>query len=171
MYPALDVAKSTVADWVIDFQAYIPIVKQANVTYYKPEALEVLQTIKELREMEYTKVQIMEILATKYPLNADFREIREKHEKQVTTIDENPVMNQVMKAVLEQAVTIGQVTEQIDQQSHQIENLANTQTAQDGRMAELERHITDLQKELFLMHQREKEREQKKGFFKRLFSK
>jgi hypothetical protein len=46
----LGIPKSTVSDWINDFSVYIPKLKQGQITYYKPEAMEVLLTVKELRE-------------------------------------------------------------------------------------------------------------------------
>ncbi|WP_124118907.1 MerR family transcriptional regulator, partial [Paenibacillus xylanexedens] len=69
---AVGVAKSTIADWVTEFHVYIPTVKHGAVTYYKPEALDVLNAIRELRELDNSKVQIMELLAKKgFPVTVE----------------------------------------------------------------------------------------------------
>ena len=56
---AVGVPKSTIADWIIEFRVYIPTVQQGSVTYYRPAANPVLMAIKELREKQYAKPDIM----------------------------------------------------------------------------------------------------------------
>src|SRR5690606_26097314 len=63
LHPRIGVPKSTVADWIEDFNIYIPKVKQRSVTYYKPEAIDVLWFIKQCSEKNYRKDQIMRLLA------------------------------------------------------------------------------------------------------------
>jgi DNA-binding transcriptional MerR regulator len=72
LHDQVGVAKSTVADWVEDFAVYIPKVKQGNVTYYKPETIDVLKFIKQCRDRNYHKAQIMQLLSEKgFPVTVD----------------------------------------------------------------------------------------------------
>ncbi|WP_077303982.1 MerR family transcriptional regulator [Terribacillus halophilus] len=72
LHDQVGVAKSTVADWVEDFAVYIPKVKQGNVTYYKPETIDVLKFIKQCRDQNYHKAQIMQLLSEKgFPVTVD----------------------------------------------------------------------------------------------------
>jgi DNA-binding transcriptional MerR regulator len=72
LHDPVGVAKSTVADWVEDFAVYIPKVKQGNVTYYKPETIDVLKFIKQCRDQNYHKAQIMQLLSEKgFPVTVD----------------------------------------------------------------------------------------------------
>lgn len=68
----LGVAKSTVADWVTEFQVFIPTIKDGAFTLYKPEALEVLNVIKVMREQNLPKAEIFALLQQKgFPVTVD----------------------------------------------------------------------------------------------------
>jgi DNA-binding transcriptional MerR regulator len=61
-----------VADWIEDFNIYIPKAKQGNITYYRLETIDVLMCIKHCREQNYHKQQIMEALTTKgFPVTVE----------------------------------------------------------------------------------------------------
>ncbi|PGT71810.1 hypothetical protein COD86_21485 [Bacillus cereus] len=73
----IGIAKSTVSDWIEDFKIYIPTVKRNNVIYYRPETLNILLDIKKLRDQNYSKDQIHDMLNDKgYPINVE--EIKEE---------------------------------------------------------------------------------------------
>ncbi len=54
----LGVAKSTLADWVAEFQVFIPTMQDGAITWYPREALEVLTAIKAMREQNLPKPEI-----------------------------------------------------------------------------------------------------------------
>jgi hypothetical protein len=92
------VAKSTIADWVTDFHVYIPTVKHGAVTYYKPEALDVLKAIREMRELDQSKVQIMELLAKRgFPITVE--EAVADVERVVAGADSRDTLLTVMQAM------------------------------------------------------------------------
>ncbi|MEK4026973.1 MerR family transcriptional regulator [Sporosarcina sp. FSL W7-1283] len=55
---AVDAPKTTVNDWIHDFRAFIPIVREGRTTYYKPEAVNVLLAVKRMREEGLDKTRI-----------------------------------------------------------------------------------------------------------------
>lgn len=55
---AVDAPKTTVNDWIHDFRAFIPIVREGRATYYKPEAVDVLLAVKRMREEGLDKTRI-----------------------------------------------------------------------------------------------------------------
>ncbi len=56
-------AKSTIGDWLNEFAAFIPTVKHKNITLYRPETVNILKVIKELRDQGKSKPEIMAMLA------------------------------------------------------------------------------------------------------------
>lgn len=137
---ALGVAKSTVADWVAEFQAFIPTVREGNTVYYKPEAIEVLQTIKTLREQGFSKSDIYGTLQTKgFPLT--IQDATDDVAKLLTKVDARRSLVSVMEQV-------GNALERIADQDEAIEFLEKRQDGQDGRMTEVERQLQELRQEL-----------------------
>lgn len=55
---AVGAPKTTVNDWIQDFQAFIPTVREGRSIYYKPEAVDVLLAIKRMREEGLDKTRI-----------------------------------------------------------------------------------------------------------------
>jgi DNA-binding transcriptional MerR regulator len=166
LYDRVGVPKSTVADWITEFHVYIPTVKQGNMTYYKPEAVEVLNFIKELREQNYSKAQIMTMLAEEgFPITVD--EAVEDVKKALDTTNARDTLLTVMQ-------TMGQAVVQLAEQNESIKELQERQDEQDGRITELERktdEIEELKKQIEelkaeLAAARE---EQNTGFFSWLF--
>ncbi|PFS66416.1 MerR family transcriptional regulator [Bacillus thuringiensis] len=75
----IGIAKSTVSDWIEDFKVYIPTVKRNNVIYYGPQTIKILLDVKELRDQNYSKDQIHELLKDKgYPINVEEEEEKEE---------------------------------------------------------------------------------------------
>ncbi|MBM7647030.1 DNA-binding transcriptional MerR regulator [Scopulibacillus daqui] len=69
---AVGVPKSTVSDWITNFSPFIPKVKNGSTVYYKPEAIEVLLTVKELRAQDYDMSQIsLELTERGFPVDAE----------------------------------------------------------------------------------------------------
>lgn len=137
---ALGVAKSTVADWVAEFQAFIPTVHEGNTVYYKPEAIEVLQMIKDLREQGFTKSDIYGTLQSKgFPLTVE--DATEDIAKMLTKVDARRSLVSVMEQV-------GSALERLVDQDEAIEFLEKRQDGQDGRMTEMERQIQELRTKL-----------------------
>lgn len=67
---ALGVPKSTVSDWMNEFSAYIPVVREGSVTFYRPETVDVLLAIQELRLKGHAKSEIVSLLADrKFAIN------------------------------------------------------------------------------------------------------
>lgn len=67
----IDVRRSTLANWAIEFSMFIPIVKQGRKEYFRPEAVKVLRYIRDLKEEGYNKLQILESLTKEFPIDID----------------------------------------------------------------------------------------------------
>ncbi len=129
----LGVAKSTVADWVTEFQVFIPTIKDGALTLYKPEALEVLNAIKVMREQNLPKAEIYALLQQKgFPVTVE--EAADEVQRAIGRLDGRKqlldVMNQLGNAV------------------ERVADLKERQDAQDGRVTELERTVQELKTEL-----------------------
>lgn len=151
---AVGVAKSTIADWVTEFHVFIPTVKHGAVTYYKPEALDVLNAIRELRELDYSKVQIMELLTKKgFPVTVE--EAIEDVERVLSGADSRDTLLTVMQTMGQAVVEIGKQTEQINRITTRIEEQSERMDGQDGRISEtvgqvdeLRRTVEEMQRQL-----------------------
>lgn len=158
---AVGVAKSTIADWVTEFHVFIPTVKHGAVTYYKPEALDVLNAIRELREQDQSKVQIMELLSKKgFPVTVE--EAVEDVERVLSGADSRDTLLTVMQTMGQAVVEIGKQTERqnrietrieeyserLDGQDGRIQNVEEKQGETVGRMTDLERTVEELARQL-----------------------
>jgi DNA-binding transcriptional MerR regulator len=155
---ALGVAKSTVADWVIEFQVYIPTVRQGSVTYYLPEAIDVLNVIRELREQDYAKPDIMRMLGERgFPIT--IVEAVEDVQRVVDKADYRDGFLKIMQNVGESIARVTEQTQRIDRHEERMDG-------QDGRIAELEQQLESLRTELAAAKEQQ-DRRKWYQFFKR----
>ncbi|GAB4074181.1 hypothetical protein GCM10028778_16840 [Barrientosiimonas marina] len=172
LHPEVGVAKSTVADWIEDFNIYIPKTKQKNVTYYRPEAIEVLNFIKQCRERNYQKQQIMELLADQgFPVMAEAQEDAEESISKRTNQDNGDLRDVIQ--------TMGQAVQKLSDQDESIKSLQDREESREERMDDMEKRteqtsetVEDLKQEIQdlkteLAETREKV--DKRGFWARLF--
>ena len=189
--------KSTVADWIEDFNVYIPKIKQGNVIYYKPEAIEVLDFIRKCREQNYQKPQIMQLLADEgFPITVedavdDVRRAIEGDSPRDTLVAVMQTMGQAMTELTDQKDRLNEhekaLEALIEQQSGQDERLNEFGKRTDERLEKVSKQ-TDEQLEKVSKQTDETNRllteeirllkeellalkeEKKKGFFSRLFN-
>ena len=165
LHEKIGIPKSTVADWLLEFNVYIPKVRQGKVTYYKKEALEVLQFIKECREKNYDKSQIFQLLADKgFPIT-----VEEAVQNVKKVIEESP-----RDSLLTIMQTIGQAVSKIAEQDERINEAKKVIEYQQERIELLERRIEEMDEirtELERVRQEIASTKEKKGFFLRLFGK
>ncbi|TDY38982.1 MerR-like DNA binding protein [Alicyclobacillus sacchari] len=147
----LGVAKSTVADWISEFQVFIPIIKEGALTYYKPESVNVLQTIKTMREQNMPKSEIYAVLQQRgFPITIS--EAEEDVQKVLGKLDARKqlldVMNQVgnaLERLADQEETIEHIEKRQDALSDQQKFLSERQDEADGRVTELEQLVHQLE--------------------------
>lgn len=141
------VAKSTIADWVTEFNVYIPKIKQGAVVYYRPETIDVLNAIKEMRERDYSKIQIMELLAKRgFPITVE--EAVEDIERVLAGVDPRDTLLTVMQTMGQAMKEIAEQQDRLDFHDTRLEAQADRMDGQDGRMAEMERTVAELQRQL-----------------------
>jgi DNA-binding transcriptional MerR regulator len=161
------IAKSTISDWIVEFNVYIPKVRHGNVVYYKPEAIDVLNAIKEFRAKDYSKVQIMELLANRgFPVTVE--EAIDDMQKLISEVDPRDRLLTIMQ-------TLGQAISGIAEQNKEIETLKIRQDGQDGRIDKQDERIHELER--LLIESRNEIIEMKKAlekanrpFWKKLFN-
>lgn len=165
LHEKVGIPKSTVADWLLEFHVYIPKVKQGKVTYYKKEALEVLQFIKGCREKNYDKSQIFQLLADKgFPITVeeavqDVKKVIEESSRD-SLLMIMQTMGQAINKIAEQDEKISETKKVIEYQQERIELLEKRIKEMDEIRTELER----VRKEIVAA-------KEKKGFLSRLFGK
>ncbi len=143
----LAVAKSTLADWMTEFQVFIPTIQDGAVTWYPPEAIDVLTMIKALRADHMSKPEIYARLHQQgFPMTV-----------QDAVDDGHRAIAQPNsgQSLLEAMHQVGTALERLVTQEDTLKALTNRQNAwvhqqneQDGRMTDLERTVQTLQAEL-----------------------
>ncbi|MEK4504349.1 MerR family transcriptional regulator [Bacillus sp. FSL R12-0069] len=140
------IAKSTVSDWIEDFKIYIPTVKRNTVTYYRPETLNVLLDIKKLRDQNYSKDQIHEILNDKgYPINV------EKIKEEKNDLMFQDIQNDYLKYMELFGIALGQISDQdgrLKRYEHEVYGMKLIQDGQKERIEQQEETIIKLKDEL-----------------------
>jgi DNA-binding transcriptional MerR regulator len=150
LHPRVGAAKSTVADWIEEFGVYIPKTKHGNVTYYKPETIDVLLFIKVCREQNYQKQQIMELLSEKgFPITVDeavddIKEAIEGSNSRDTLLTVMQTMGQAVTKIAEQDERLDRQDERLNEQNEALETLRSKQSNSDGRMDELEKRTSEI---------------------------
>jgi DNA-binding transcriptional MerR regulator len=94
---AVNVPKSTAADWIIEFHMFIPTTKEGSVTYYRPEGIPVLQTIKQLREKNYAKPEILKELSKRFSMTID----GEAAKDMAIIMSEQPLVPDLLKGLVQ----------------------------------------------------------------------
>lgn len=131
LYEKVKIPKSTVADWIEDFSVYIPKSKQGNVTYYRPEAIDVLLFIKQCREQNYQKQQIFGLLAKKgFPIT-----VEEALEDVQNALNTSENYRDTLLTIMQ---TTGQAVIKIADQEQSIVALQEKENEQDGTLKTLQ---------------------------------
>jgi DNA-binding transcriptional MerR regulator len=173
LHPKVGVPKSTIADWVEDFNIYIPKTKQGSVTYYKPETVDVLLFIKKCRDQNYQKPQIMQMLADKgFPITVE--EAIDDVKKALEVDSPRDTLITVMQMTGQAIAKIADQDERINEHTETLKALQDKQDGQNGRLTELEKRTEEielLKQEIQTLRSELAASSQKKGLFARLFGK
>jgi len=142
LHPQVGVPKSTVADWIDEFSVFIPKTKHGNVTYYKPETIDVLLYIKQCRELNYQKQQIMEMLSEKgFPITVD--EAVQDIKKALQGDTPRDTLLTVMQTMGQAVTKLSEQDERLDRQDETLKTLESKASVQDERLTELENKTTE----------------------------
>lgn len=182
LHPEVGVPKSTVADWIEDFNVYIPKTKQGSRIYYRPETIDVLKFIKQCREQDYNKAQIFEMLAEKdFPITVqeaveDVKKAIEGDTPRDTLLAVMQTTGQAVAKIADQEEEIRELREEQDGQKELVKTLQDKGNEQNERIEKVEKRseemdylkqeIEALKKELAATKENDK-----KGFFQKLFGK
>lgn len=142
------ISENTAANWIKDFNVYIPTADQQDDTYYHPEAIEVLKFIKQCKDQNYEKPQIMEMLKNRsFPITVD------SSIKDVQTTLENGNYKENILSVMQ---TIGMTVSNVADQEKWLKNIQEKQDRQNKRIEHAEKQakeITDLKQEIQTLKQ------------------
>jgi hypothetical protein len=147
---AVGAPKTTVNDWINDFAPFIPKVKNGRTTYYKPEAVDVLLVVKELREKGYDKSQISMELPKMFAIDVD--EVGNKIEKSESRSDQTGNRD----ALLTVMQTIGKVMERMTKLEREVKEAKEKQIEQQMINSEILEKLNEQQK---IIDERLKERD------------
>ncbi|ASN05547.1 hypothetical protein CFK40_11265 [Virgibacillus necropolis] len=163
------VPQNTAANWIEDFNFYIPDTERRDDTYYHPEAIDVLKFIKECKNQHYQKPEIMEMLANKkFPITIE----KTKEDVQPPLDQENYKEN-----ILTVMQTVGKTVANVSDQKELIKVLQEQQNKQNKRIKNTEKQIekiNELKQEIKALKQNctpAQEYEMKKKSFAMLFEK
>jgi len=107
----LGVQRSTLANWAIEFSLFIPTVRQGRRKYFRPEAVEILRHIRNLREEGCDKLQILESLTKEFPIDID---VAEKRAAWSFSAKEHRTSKERQDAVYLAMQSFGEVNERLD---------------------------------------------------------
>ncbi|MGE6620024.1 MerR family transcriptional regulator [Bacillus mycoides] len=136
------IPKSTISDWIEDFKLYIPTIKQNNIVYYRPETIKILLEVKELRNQNYSKDQIHQMLNEKgYTIQV---EIEERPSNPVFQSEQNG-QNEVLKYMELLGLTLSTVSEQEERLKRYEEEVSKLKIFHDKQSEQIEKQEATLQ--------------------------
>lgn len=147
---ALNVPKSTVSDWIIEFHMFIPTDKVGSVTYYRPDSISVLQEIKKLREENYSKPEILRELRAHFPITVDVAVAEEigtrldqdaQYSEQLVDPRLLDEMKLARRFVSQHSVVLQQHHVRLNNQDHQLAD-------QSSAMLEMQKDLEEIKAEL-----------------------
>ncbi|WP_157087652.1 MerR family transcriptional regulator [Oceanobacillus damuensis] len=145
----IDVSKDTMSEWIEDFNVYIPKTVEKNITYYHPEAIDILKFIKKCKAKDYQNNQISEMLANR---NIPVTATRSLEEIQ-HSIDEGYHKENILTVMQ----TIGKTVSNVANQEKEIQALQQIQREQHKKIQQLEeqttKEINDLRQEIEALKQ------------------
>lgn len=179
---ATGMPRGTVSDWLTDFAMFMPTIKQGSVTYYKPETLDVLKAIKEIKEQGYLfKMDIVPVLMER-GFAVTVEESAQELQKAFSEADTKDVTTKVIAELARQAGQIDEMTERTDELDGRVTELgritADRLDGHDGQMTEVMRMMQEMQiqlaeakSEAAAANERAEraEAEAKKPFWKKIF--
>lgn len=160
---AIQVPKSTAADWIVEFHMFIPTTKEGSATYYKPEALPVLLDIKKFRENSYAKQEIMRELAKRYPMTVEDAEAKEMTD----IIFDYTVIPQIMQKLVSTQQVIATHTEQLEQHNDRFNNQDRALEEQAQLLIQMKQQLDEVSLELAAT--KEDLQKRNKKWWKKLF--
>ncbi|WP_010529774.1 MerR family transcriptional regulator [Lentibacillus jeotgali] len=131
----IGVQKNTLEQWIEDFNVYISKTKLNNVTYYRPDGIDVLKFIKECSDQDYDRQQIREMLATStFPVRLENmqRVSRQSHSE---SYKEN---------VVTMMQTIGKVVSNVENQQQLVEIIKEKQKNQNKLIRDIKKQTDEI---------------------------
>ncbi|MFC4025313.1 MerR family transcriptional regulator [Oceanobacillus longus] len=146
----VDVSKDTMLVWMEDFNVYIPKTVEENITYYHPEAIDVLNFIKKCKSEDYQNGQISEMLANRNV----FATTESPLEEIQNSIDEGSHKENILTVMQ----TIGKTVSNVAIQEKEIQELKQVQREQSKNLQLLQEQakvINELKQEIKALKQQQ----------------
>lgn len=138
---AVGAAKTTVHDWLQEFSSFIPKIKSGQTVYYKPQAVEVLRAVKNMREQGLDKNQIaLELPKMGFSIDSD--ETINKVQKSQERAEQSENRDALMTVMQTMAKTMERMTEL----EKEIDETKKRQIEQERKNEELEKQIEEQQR-------------------------
>lgn len=126
----------TAANWIEDFDVYIPKTEERDATYYYPDAVDVLKRIKKWKAKNYENAQIKIMLAN-YALPTNQNHAMKETQ---TTLDHGNDKENMLTIMQ----TIGKTVSNVTNQEKIIHELQEQQRKQLKRIKKLEKQVEDI---------------------------
>ncbi|MEH6943051.1 MerR family transcriptional regulator [Bacillus sp. JJ722] len=175
----LGINRSTLTDWINEFNVYIPTTKHKNVTYYGPQTLQVLETIQYYREKGYAKPQIMAMLGEKgFAINVNDAVDDALRVSDGGSVSDHDGWMTVMKTMGQMAVEMKRQQDVIKEQKILIEQFDHNQQQFQQEMIQMKESITKIKEDETIQQlknvvyelQQELAEEKARPWYKKLFS-
>lgn len=140
----LGIARGTISDWINEFSMFMPTIKHGNVTYYRPESIDVLRAIKELKEQGYLfKPDIVpKLMSRGFPITAE--EAVEDVQKAFSQPDTRDGVVKVVTELHRQSEALELLTEHAEGLAHRVSDHDERMDGQDGRITETAQQVENL---------------------------
>lgn len=158
----IGVPKSTIADWIIEFHMFIPTTKIRSITYYRPEAIQVLQEIRRLRDQRYSKPEIMQELAKRFPMTVEEDAAKELKQK----IFEPEAYQAVMQGIGRTVKRLEQHAQLLQQHHVRLKSQHEQIQIHERKIQEIESKMQEVVQELAAA---KAQLQKKKSWWRRLF--
>ncbi|WP_087974306.1 MerR family transcriptional regulator [Oceanobacillus rekensis] len=135
----VDVSNDTMVEWMEDFNVYIPKTEDMNITYYHPEAIDVLKFIKKCKAEDYQNGQITEMLANRNIFTTTDSPLEEIQ----NSIDEGSHKENILTMMQ----TIGKTVSNVASQEKEIRALKQVQREQTKEINNLKREMEALKQQ------------------------
>jgi DNA-binding transcriptional MerR regulator len=134
-------AKTTVHDWLQEFSPFIPKIKNGQTVYYKPQAVEVLRAIKNMREQGLDKTQIaLELPKMGFSIDSD------ETVNNVSKVQERFEQSENRDALMTVMQTMAKTMERMTELEKEIDETKKRQIEQEQKNNELGKQIEEQQR-------------------------
>lgn len=145
----IGMARGTISDWLNEYHMFMPTTRHGNITLYKPETINVLYAVKEIKESGYMyKTDIIpQLLKRGFVMTVEdgFKEMVQPAFSQADTRD--PMVKVIME-ISRQDERLGMLEQRTDEWDGRLTEHAEMLDGQDGRIKELEQKLLEMEERM-----------------------